>query len=156
MPAKKQAPKRAASSKASSEATTPVERKPRHVCPPRWKKGESGNPSGKARKLTSQVSQAIKHTLAMVAPGQKKRYFEAIGELTVRCLLKKQQNDFKKGEISRECIALLDLILDRSEGKVPTPITFPELAKTLDGKSAEELEHFAIYGVFPSQPEPTQ
>ncbi len=132
--------------KPAKKAAARAKAKPKKPVKPRWKKGTSGNPAGAPQKFVSLISQSIKHTLGSAAPGMKQSYASAIGGISVKMVLKRMKADLAAGELSREALSFMELIMDRSEGKVPQPVTFPDALKILEGCSNEELEAIAKHG----------
>src|SRR5271169_6369237 len=104
----------------------------------RWKKGQSGNPSGRPKSKT--LSDAYKNKLEEAVPNDPdgRTWAELIAEAQVR--------DAVRGNVqaARE-------IADRTEGRARQAIEFEDktLANAFDRMSSEELEAYAKDGTLP-------
>jgi hypothetical protein len=107
--------------------------------PHRWKKGKSGNPSGRPKSKT--LSDAYRHKLEEGVPNdpEGRTWAELIAEAQVR--------DAVRGNVqaARE-------IADRTEGKARQAIEFEDttLTKAFERMTHEELEAYARDGVLPT------
>lgn len=106
--------------------------------PYRWKKGESGNPSGRPKSKV--LSDAYKNKLEEVVPNdpEGRTWAELIAEAQVR--------DAVRGNVqaARE-------IADRTEGRARQAIEFEDttLTKAFERMTTEELEAYARDGALP-------
>ena len=106
--------------------------------PYRWKKGRSGNPSGRPKSKT--LSDAYKHKLEEPVPNDSegRTWAELIAEAQVR--------DAVRGNVqaARE-------IADRTEGRARQAIEFEDktLANAFERMTSEELETYAATGQVP-------
>jgi hypothetical protein len=106
--------------------------------PYRWKKGQSGNPSGRPRSKT--LSDAYKNKLEELVPNDPdgRTWAEIIAEAQVR--------DAVRGNVqaARE-------IADRTEGRARQAIEFEDktLANAFERMTSEELEAYARDGTLP-------
>jgi hypothetical protein len=105
----------------------------------RWKKGQSGNPSGRPKSKT--ISNAYRHKLEEEVPNDPERrtWAELIAEAQVR--------DAVRGNVqaARE-------IADRTEGKARQSIEFEDktLSEAFERMTSEELEAYARDGTLPA------
>jgi hypothetical protein len=105
----------------------------------RWKKGQSGNPSGRPKSKT--LSDAYRTKLEEPVPNdpEKRTWAELIAEAQVR--------DAVRGNVqaARE-------IADRTEGRARQAIEFEDttMAKAFERMTAEELEAYARDGTLPA------
>src|SRR5271155_3124598 len=106
--------------------------------PYRWKKGESGNPSGRPKSKT--LSEAYKNMLEELVPN------DAEGRTWAELIAEGQIRDAVKGNVqaARE-------IADRTEGRARQAIEFEDktLSNAFDRMSTEELEAYARDGTLP-------
>lgn len=106
--------------------------------PYRWKKGVSGNPSGRPKSKT--LSDAYKHKLEEIVPNdaEERTWAELIAEGQIR--------DAVKGNVqaARE-------IADRTEGRARQAIEFEDktLSNAFERMSTQELEAYARDGTLP-------
>ena len=106
--------------------------------PYRWKKGQSGNPSGRPKSKT--LSDAYKSKLEELVPNDSegRTWAELIAEAQVR--------DAVRGNVqaARE-------IADRTEGRARQAIEFEDktLANAFERMTREELEKYAATGQLP-------
>jgi hypothetical protein len=106
--------------------------------PYRWKKGQSGNPTGRPKSKT--LSDAYRNKLEEPVPNDPERrtWAELIAEAQVR--------DAVRGNVqaARE-------IADRTEGKARQAIEFEDktLAQAFERMATEELEAYARNGTLP-------
>jgi Family of unknown function (DUF5681) len=104
----------------------------------RWKKGQSGNPSGRPKSKT--LSDAYKNRLKELVPNdpEGRSWAELIAEAQIR--------DAVRGNVqaARE-------IADRTEGRARQSIEFEDktLANAFERMSADELERYAVTGQLP-------
>src|SRR5271154_3735305 len=107
--------------------------------PHRWKKGQSGNPSGRPKSKT--LSDAYKNKLEELVPNDPERrtWAELIAEAQVR--------DAVRGNVqaARE-------IADRTEGKARQAIEFEDktMTQAFERMTTEELEAYARDGRLPT------
>ncbi|HXR17449.1 MAG TPA: DUF5681 domain-containing protein [Terriglobales bacterium] len=107
--------------------------------PHRWKKGQSGNPSGRPKSKT--LSDAYRTKLEEPVPNdpEARTWAELIAEAQVR--------DAVRGNVqaARE-------IADRTEGRARQAIEFEDttMAKAFDRMTTEELEAYARDGTLPA------
>ena len=105
----------------------------------RWKKGQSGNPSGRPKSKT--LSDAYKHKLEEPVPNdsQGRTWAELIAEAQVR--------DAVRGNVqaARE-------IADRTEGRARQAIEFEDktMTQAFERMTIEELEAYARDGTLPA------
>src|SRR5271169_1517679 len=105
----------------------------------RWKKGQSGNPSGRPKSKT--LSDAYKNKLEEPVPNdpEGRTWAELIAEAQVR--------DAVRGNVqaARE-------IADRTEGRARQAIEFEDttMAKAFERMTSEELEAYARDGTLPA------
>ena len=105
----------------------------------RWKKGQSGNPSGRPKSKT--LSDAYKHKLEEPVPNdsQGRTWAELIAEAQVR--------DAVRGNVqaARE-------IADRTEGRARQAIEFEDktMTQAFERMTMEELEAYARDGTLPA------
>lgn len=106
--------------------------------PYRWKKGQSGNPSGRPKSKT--LSDAYRNKLEESVPNdpESRTWAELIAEAQVR--------DAVRGNVqaARE-------IADRTEGRARQAIEFEDtaMAKAFERMTTEELEAYARDGILP-------
>jgi hypothetical protein len=104
-----------------------------------WKKGQSGNPSGRPKSKT--LSNAYRNKLEEVVPNdpEGRTWAELIAEAQVR--------DAVRGNVqaARE-------IADRTEGRARQSIEFEDktLTQAFERMTSEELEAYAQDGTFPA------
>ena len=105
----------------------------------RWRKGQSGNPSGRPKSKT--LSDAYKHKLEGAVPNdpEGRTWAELIAEAQVR--------DAVRGNVqaARE-------IADRTEGRARQAIEFEDrtMTQAFDRMTTEELEAYARDGTVPA------
>jgi hypothetical protein len=105
----------------------------------RWRKGQSGNPSGRPKSKT--LSDAYKHKLEEAVPNdpEGRTWAELIAEAQVR--------DAVRGNVqaARE-------IADRTEGRARQAIEFEDrtMTQAFDRMTTEELEAYARDGTVPA------
>jgi hypothetical protein len=106
--------------------------------PYRWKKGQSGNPSGRPKSKT--LSDAYRNKLEEPVPNdpEKRTWAELIAEAQVR--------DAVRGNVqaARE-------IADRTEGRARQAIEFEDatISKAFERMTSDELEAYARDGTLP-------
>lgn len=106
--------------------------------PHRWKKGQSGNPSGRPKSKT--LSDAYKNKLEELVPN------DAEGRTWAELIAEGQIRDAVKGNVqaARE-------IADRTEGRARQAIEFEDktLSNAFDRMSTRELDEYARDGTLP-------
>lgn len=106
--------------------------------PYRWKKGQSGNPSGRPKSKT--LSDAYKHKLQELVPNDPE------GRTWAELIAAGQIRDAVKGNVqaARE-------IADRTEGRARQSIEFEDktLSNAFERMTVEELERYAATGQLP-------
>ena len=89
----------------------PTESKPKKGNP-NWRKGQSGNPYGR-KPLAHTLTSCIRKQLAQVEPGTGRTYEQLLAEAIVKGAIKTALGGRAE---------LAELVLDRTEGKVPQTI----------------------------------
>jgi hypothetical protein len=106
--------------------------------PYRWKKGESGNPSGRPKSKT--LSEAYKNMLEELVPN------DAEGRTWAELIAEGQIRDAVRGNVQAA-----KEIADRTEGRARQAIEFEDktLSNAFERMSTEELEAYARDGTVP-------
>jgi hypothetical protein len=114
-----------------------------------FKKGVSGNPSGKPQRMFTLVTMALREKLASIDPKTKKTYAERIADIVINCALDPDP------EVDKTRIMAISEILDRVEGKPKQQIDLNDVTSELRQRSDEDLMFHLEHGYFPED-EPVQ
>jgi hypothetical protein len=114
-----------------------------------FKKGVSGNLSGRAHRMFTLVTMALREKLASIDPKTKKTYAERIADIVINCALDPDP------EVDKTRIMAISEILDRVEGKPKQQIDLNDVTSELRQRSDEDLMFHLEHGYFPED-EPLQ
>jgi hypothetical protein len=98
-----------------------------------FRKGQSGNPGGRPRKLSTLLSDAIRAELGEIDPQTKMTYAAVIGSGLVKTVSKR----VKEGLLTKEIMAFLKEAADRTEGR---PAQRIELGGVIDANPVERTK----------------
>jgi hypothetical protein len=113
-----------------------------------FKKGVSGNISGKPQRMFSLITQALREKLASLDPKTKKTYAERIADLIIECTINPDP------EVDKTRIMAISEIIDRVEGKPKQQIDLNDVTAELRGRSDEDLMFHLEHGYFPEDEPP--
>lgn len=108
-----------------------------------WKKGQSGNPSGRPVKMCTLVTHALREKLAAIDPKTKQTFAERIADLLLRCATDPDP------EVDKTRIMALSEIIDRCEGKAKQQLDVNDITAELRQRSDEDLMYHMEHGYWP-------
>jgi hypothetical protein len=109
----------------------------------RWKKGESGNPSGRPHRMFTLVTNALREKLASVDPETKQTFAERIADILLRCATQPDP------DLDKTRIMALSEIIDRTEGKPKQQLDVNDVTAELRQRSDEDLMFHLENGYWP-------
>jgi hypothetical protein len=108
-----------------------------------FKKGVSGNPTGKPQRMFTLVTMALREKLASIDPKTKQTYAERIADIVIKCAIDPDP------EVDKTRIMAISEILDRVEGKPKQQIDLNDVTSELRARSDEDLMFHLEHGYFP-------
>jgi hypothetical protein len=108
-----------------------------------WQKGQSGNPSGRASRMFTLVTDALREKLASEDPKTKKSYAERIAALLIKCATDPDP------EYDKTRIMALSEIIDRCEGKPKQQLEVNDITAELRQRSDADLMYHMEHGYWP-------
>ena len=113
--------------------------------PGRWQKGQSGNPYGRATRMTTMVTDALREILGSIDPETKKTFAKRIAKILVDCAINPDP------ELDKTRIMALSEIIDRCEGKPKQQLEVNDITAQLRERPTEDLMYHLEHGYWPEE-----
>lgn len=110
-----------------------------------WQKGQSGNPSGKASRMFTLVTMALREQLAAIDPKTKQTFAVRIAKLLINCAIDPDP------ELDKTRIMALSEIIDRCEGKPKQQLEVNDITAELRQRSDEDLMFYMEHHYWPEE-----
>lgn len=115
-----------------------------------WKPGQSGNPSGRPRKLYTLITYAMRDKLGTLmddpdAMGAKITVAERLSNVAFNCVLHPDP------EVDKTRLMALDMIIDRVEGKATQRLDVNDVTKDIRARSDHDLAFYVEKGHWPEE-----
>lgn len=109
----------------------------------RFRKGQSGNPSGRAHRTDTLITIALREKLASVDPETKQTFAQRIAEILIRCVTHPDP------EVDKTRIMAISEITDRCDGKPKQQLELNDITAQLRERSTEDLTYHLEHGYWP-------
>lgn len=112
---------------------------------PGWPKGGGGNPSGRATRLKTMVTDAIREKLAQMDPKRKKIWAKVMADLLFECASDPDP------ELDKTRLLAISEIIDRSEGKPKQQLDLNDITAEIRQRPDEDLQFHLQHGYWPEE-----
>lgn len=114
-----------------------------------WKKGHpSANPSGKATRLSTMITQALREELGEMDVKARKTVAAKIASLLINCAMNPDP------EVDKTRLMAINEIIDRCEGRPKQQIDVNDVTADLRARSDADLAYHLEHGHFPEEQKP--
>jgi hypothetical protein len=109
----------------------------------RWQPGQSGNPSGKPRRMNTLITNALRVKLSEWDEETKQTLAERVAGIMLKCITHPDP------ELDKTRIQAISEVIDRVEGKATQQINVADVTAELQERSDEDLLYKLEHGYWP-------